>query len=73
MLYEVITDDVFDMAYTLGAYAVYISGAGPTIMAIVDHDNEFFEGKMRFSLENKGLSNWIVKGLEIDNKGTIII
>ncbi len=66
-------DDVFDMAYTLGAYAVYISGAGPTIMAIVDHDNEFFEGKMRFSLENKGLSNWIVKGLEIDNKGTIII
>ena len=35
-------DDVFDMAYTLGAYAVYISGAGPTIMAIVDHDNEFF-------------------------------
>ena len=67
------SDMIFDLAYTLGAYAVYLSGAGPTIMAIVDHNNSFFAGKMRFSLDNSGLSSWIVKELEIDNKGTIIL
>lgn len=67
------SDMVFDLAYTLGAYAVYMSGAGPTIMAIVDHDNSYFAGKIRFSLDNHGLSNWSVKELEIDNKGTVIL
>ena len=66
-------DEVFDIAYTLGAYAVYISGAGPTIMAIVDHDNTYFAGKLRFSLDTQGLSSWVVKELNIDNDGTTII
>ena len=66
-------NDVFDIAYTLGAYAVYVSGAGPTIMAIVDHDNTYFAGKLRFSLDAQGLSNWSVKELNIDNNGTTII
>ena len=44
--------EVFDIAYTHGAYGAYISGAGPTIMAIVDEENTYFAGKMRFSLEN---------------------
>ena len=66
-------NEVFDIAYTLGAYAAYISGAGPTIMAIVDHDNTYFAGKLRFSLDSCGLSNWTVKELEIDNFGTMIL
>lgn len=66
-------NDVFDIAYSLGAYAAYISGAGPTIMAIVDHDNTYFAGKLRFSLDSCGLSNWEVNELEIDNFGTMII
>lgn len=65
--------EVFDIAYSIGAYASYISGAGPAIMAIVDHDNEFFCGKMRFSLDKMGLSSWQVKELKIDNMGTQII
>lgn len=64
---------VFDIAYTLGAYAAYISGAGPTIMAIVDHDNAYFSGKLKFSLESSGLTNWSVRELEIDNDGVKII
>ena len=64
---------VFDLAYTLGAYAVYISGAGPSIMSIVDENNEFFLGKLRFALDKHGLNNWQVKMLEIDNKGTILV
>ncbi|MBR1740214.1 MAG: homoserine kinase [Ruminococcus sp.] len=65
-------DEVFDIAYTHGAYGVYISGAGPTVMAIVDEENTYFAGKVKFSLDNAGLGNWEVKELHIDNIGTTI-
>lgn len=65
--------DVFDTAYSLGAYAAYLSGAGPALMAIVDADNEYFEGKMRFALDRMGLHSWEVHELHIDNIGTRII
>lgn len=65
--------EVFDLSYTLGAYAVYMSGAGPTIMAIVDNNNSYFEGKLRFALQNSGILNWEVKNLQIDNQGTVIL
>lgn len=65
--------DVFDIAYTYGAYGAYISGAGPTIMAIVDESNTYFAGKMKFSLDNAGLSGWQVHEFRIDNEGTKII
>lgn len=64
---------LFDLSYSLGAYAVYISGAGPSIMSIVDAENEFFLGKLRFALDKHGLDNWKLKMLEIDNKGTILV
>ena len=65
--------EVFDIAYTHGAYGAYISGAGPTIMAIVDEDNKYFAGKMKFSLDNAGLTGWQVNEFHIDNEGTKII
>ena len=65
--------DVFDIAYNHGAYAAYISGAGPTIIAIVDENNKYFTGKMRFSLDNAGLRGWEVRENHIDNQGTKII
>ena len=65
--------EVFDIAYTHGAYGAYISGAGPTIMAIVDEENTYFAGKMRFSLENAGIKHWQVHEFMIDNDGTKII
>lgn len=65
--------DVFDIAYTHGAYGAYISGAGPTIMAIVDENNTYFAGKMKFSLDNAGLNGWQVHEFRIDNEGTKII
>ncbi|MCD8327876.1 MAG: homoserine kinase [Ruminococcus sp.] len=64
---------VFDIAYNHGAYAAYISGAGPTVMAVVDEANEFFTGKVKFSLETEGLQNWDVKLFHIDNEGTKLI
>ncbi|MBQ9375766.1 MAG: homoserine kinase [Ruminococcus sp.] len=65
--------EVFDIAYTHGAYGAYISGAGPTVMAIVDENNTYFAGKVKFSLDNAGLSGWEVHELRIDNEGTKII
>lgn len=65
--------EVFDIAYSLGAYAAYVSGAGPSLMTIVDDKNEFFYGKLRFALKNIGLESWDVKELSVDNKGTQII
>ncbi len=62
--------EVFDIAYTHGAYAAYISGAGPTVMAIVDDSNEYFAGKTKFSLDNAGLTGWTVREFKIDNIGT---
>ncbi|MCD8094733.1 MAG: homoserine kinase [Ruminococcus sp.] len=65
--------EVFDIAYNHGAYGAYISGAGPTVMAIVDESNVYFSGKMQFSLENAGLGGWKVKELSIDNSGTALV
>ncbi|MEE5992138.1 MAG: homoserine kinase [Oscillospiraceae bacterium] len=65
--------EVFDIAYAHGAYAAYISGAGPTIMAIADEDNTFFAGKMRFSLDNIGLNGWKVQDMKIDNQGCVLL
>ncbi len=62
--------EVFDIAYAHGAYGVYISGAGPTIMAIADERNEYFAGKVQFSLDNAGLSCWKAHEFRIDNEGT---
>lgn len=64
--------EVFDIAYTHGAYGAFISGAGPTIMAIADEENTYFAGKMKFSLENAGLSGWEVHEFHIDNNGTTL-
>lgn len=64
--------EVFDTAYSLGAYAAFISGAGPSIMTVVDAENHYFAGKMRFALDKAGLSSWEVKELHIDNAGTQI-
>ena len=65
--------EIFDIAYNHGAYGAYISGAGPTIIAIVDEKNEYFAGKMRFSLGNAGLQGWQVQEHHIDNLGTQIL
>ncbi|MGN0612416.1 MAG: homoserine kinase [Porcipelethomonas sp.] len=65
--------EVFDIAYNHGAYAAYISGAGPTIIAIVDENNKYFSGKMKFSLDNAGLGGWEVSEYHIENNGTKLI
>ncbi len=65
--------EVFDIAYNHGAYGVYISGAGPAVMAIVDDSNDYFCGKVEFSLNTAGLNNWAVHEFHIHNSGVMVL
>ncbi len=64
------SEKIFDIAYNCGALAVYISGAGPTIMAITQ-DKSFFKKAVSSLKENK-INNWFVKPLTPDNSGAVV-
>lgn len=55
-----------------GAYASFISGAGPTIMAIVDQKHTGFTENMQTALHALGLTGWRICSMEIDNVGTVV-
>lgn len=61
-------NDVFKGAYRSGALGVYLSGAGPTVVAIVKADNTKFEKQMNGYL-SKHLKNWQLHMLDADNVG----
>ena len=63
--------DIVSMSYDLGAFAAYLSGAGPTIMVFRDIEDKDFNKKIEKYL-NTLANNWEIKDLEIDNEGTII-
>ena len=48
--------EVFDLAYQYGAYAMYISGAGYTLMAIVNSERTDFAQQMREGCDALGLN-----------------
>lgn len=62
-------EKVFDLAYSLGAYGVYISGAGPTIMAVIDSSDEEFEKAAEEGLLEKGLTGYSLRVHHVDNTG----
>lgn len=64
--------EVMDACFQLGAYAAYLSGAGPTIMAIVDANLRDFGDCVARRLPELGLDGWQVHTLSIDNAGTVI-
>lgn len=63
---------VMEACYNLGAYAAFISGAGSTIMAIVDANRADFGDCIARRLPALGLDGWRVHTLCIDNIGTAI-
>lgn len=64
-------DDLFRYCYSNDALGVYLSGAGPTIVAIVRKDNQTFEEEMKKILSQK-MRNWKLYMLEADNCGAVI-
>ncbi len=65
-------DKVFDLAYELGAYGVYVSGAGPTIMAIVDSADDLFEQRAAALLKERGLDSYRLRIHHVDNTGATV-
>jgi homoserine kinase len=64
--------DIFSMSYEFGAYASFISGAGPTIMSIVNTDFFDFEGKANARLRDLRMTGWRLHMLSIDNRGAAV-
>lgn len=55
-------DDVFRMSYELGSLGTYVSGAGPTIIAMIDSENaDAFGRNCVTHLEDKGITGWRVE------------
>ena len=64
-------DRIFKLAYSLGAYGVYLSGSGPSIVAICDCKNSNFEICLVKKLEDLKIKNWKVCNLKVDRKGVV--
>lgn len=65
-------DEVKKEAYSLGALATFLSGAGPTIMALTRKDDENLLKGLKDFLKINSL-NWDVFELSIDNVGAEVI
>jgi len=65
-------DEVKKEAYRVGALATYLSGAGPTIMAIISEKEENFKTNIEKFLKEESF-NWAVHELSIDTQGASII
>ena len=65
-------DKVYNKSLELGAISCFLSGAGPTLMAIVDtKDISFVSDFMNFMKEQN--INWDIKELKIDKHGAKIL
>ncbi len=67
-------DNVFRMSYELGSLGTYVSGAGPTIIAMIESWNaEDFGRKCISHLEDKGITGWRVETLQADQEGAKVV
>ena len=66
-------DEMIELAQDLGALAVYISGAGPTIMAVVPRDDQEFFARAQEALpQSEKLKHFTVYRLLPDNTGATV-
>ena len=66
-------EQVFRITYELGSYGTYISGAGPSIIAIIgDEVSQDFEKYAIERLEEKEISGWQLKILKSDSHGAAV-
>lgn len=64
-------DDIVDKVKDLDCLGVFLSGAGPTIMAIIKNTDISFISNMKSFLDSVK-DKWTLKELNIDNQGTVI-
>ncbi len=66
-------DDVFRMSYELGSLGTYVSGAGPTIISMVEADSaEEFAAHAALRMKKKGIEGWKTMTLNADPGGAAI-
>ena len=66
-------DSVFRMSYELGSLGTYVSGAGPTIIAMIHAgDADSFLHYASSHLEERGISGWQVLVLDTDANGASV-
>ena len=65
-------EKVYNKSYELGALGCYLSGAGPTIMVIIDEKDERFGNKLKQFLNDENLQ-WDILELSLDSEGATII
>ena len=64
---------VFEIAWDLGAYAAYISGAGPTIMAVVHRDDsDFFAKAEELLAAEPQTMAFSLRRMLADNTGAVV-
>ncbi len=67
-------DNVFRMSYELGSLGTYVSGAGPTIISMIDTENAGAFGQNCIShLEEKGITGWRVEILKANHEGAKVV
>lgn len=67
-------DSVFRMSYELGSLGTYVSGAGPTIISMIDAASaDDFGRNCAAHLEDRGVQGWRVEILRADPKGARIV
>ena len=65
-------DKVYNKSLELGALSCFLSGAGPTLMAIVDNKDISFVGNFTNFMKEQNI-NWYIKELKIDKHGAKIL
>ncbi len=66
-------DTVFRTSYELGSLGTYVSGAGPTIISMIEADNQ--ETFIRYAakhLKEKGVTGWQIQVLQTDPHGAVV-
>ncbi len=64
-------DDIFKETYKNGSLATYLSGSGPTIMSILNGDDDNF-GQMMEQFFRENSHEWKCMILECDNVGAVV-
>jgi homoserine kinase len=66
-------DDVFRMSYELGSLGTYVSGAGPTIISMIEAEDTNFEKSAAIQMKKRGLDKWKIIVLHADPNGAKIV
>ncbi|MGE5474099.1 MAG: homoserine kinase [Ignavibacteriales bacterium] len=62
-------DKIFSKSMEFGARGCYLSGAGPTLMAVVDSNHDEFSENMEKYIANNLKTSWTIVVLNVNNKG----